>query len=331
MLSQLDKFDYIQTILTKLRATTDFNFQHSCGEIFKIYYKQLGKRYEIPNSSGGDDKNDGWVIDDSAFYQIYSPQQSKGSFRKDIQKKFTEDLSGLLELIFTQKKWNQKINSFIFIVNTFDRDLPHDSERYYDTTCKSLMAKYNTNFTYRIVNTDYFRDEILMELTLENLQHLSSLLSTRHLIDYNAISTTTMYEIIDTLNEKIQQKLFSTPKQKYDYKRISSPAKIALNHLEERAERIENSLSHMDVVLDLQESINQDLLYNDKFNRIVDFIINQYQSLSSQYEKEELYDALIEDIIQFAEFNKSFIVPCEMLIVYIFDKCDIFKKETLPA
>ncbi|EOW9530208.1 hypothetical protein ACO11K_004025 [Bacillus cytotoxicus] len=328
-MSQLDKFDYIQTIVTKLKATTDINFQKCCGEIFKIYYKQLGKRYEMPNSSGGDNKNDGWVVEDGVFYQIYSPQQHKSTLRKDMQKKFTEDLSTLLNLIINEGKWGQQINSFIFIVNTFDRDLPHDSERYYDTICKSLMDKYNISFTYKIVNTDYFRDEILFELDLHNLQHLSALLSTKNLIDYNAISTTTMYEVIDVLNEKLQEKFFSESSKKNDYKRVSPPTKIVLNHLEKRAEQIEKRLTHMDVVLDLQESINQDLLYNDKFSRIINFIISRYEILSSQYTKEELYDNLIEDIIQFAEFNKSLRIPCEMLIVYIFDKCDIFEKEPL--
>lgn len=52
------------------------------------------------------------------FYFAINTQQLKGSFRQDIQSKFTDDLERLLELIFEKGKWNGDIKEFIFIVNT---------------------------------------------------------------------------------------------------------------------------------------------------------------------------------------------------------------------
>ena len=51
----------------------------------------------MPDFYGGDQKNDGWVVEDAIFYQIFAPTRLKDSLKKEIQDKFTADLLGLLK------------------------------------------------------------------------------------------------------------------------------------------------------------------------------------------------------------------------------------------
>jgi hypothetical protein len=74
-------------------------------------------------------------------------------------------------------------------------------------------------------------------------------------------------------------------------------------------------------------TINQDILCEDKFERVKQFIVNKYSELAANLNGVELYDKLIEETLSYTR-NKNFVrIPMEFLIVYIFDKCDIFEKE----
>ena len=95
----MDRYDYIESIILFLKGVTGINYQLKIKEILSIYYKYRGKSYEMPDFYGGDQKNDGWVIEDGIFYQIYAPTRLKDSLKKEIQEKFIDDLRGLLEII----------------------------------------------------------------------------------------------------------------------------------------------------------------------------------------------------------------------------------------
>ncbi|WP_281486632.1 hypothetical protein [Lysinibacillus sphaericus] len=323
----MDTYDYIEAIALELKASTDYNFQFKVGEIFKVYSKYKNLTYEMPNTSGGDDKNDGWLVEEKKFFQIYSPQQLRDSLKKDIQSKFSEDLSKLLELIYRDGKWGGDIKEFIFIVNTFDRNLPHDSIRYFETQKDALEQAYNTTFEVQVVNVDYIKD-VLEELDLASLRSISSRLRITSIIDYNALSAKLFYQLIDILNEGIQRNyrgMLDT--NGMDYKRISSPLKISLNGLDEIGEHIESIILELGVLESIINSIYQDIDYVVKFERIIAYIIELYDDLSQQFEGVELYNEIKGNLIGFSEFNKSFEYPTELLMVYIFDKCEIFEKE----
>ncbi|KOP78143.1 hypothetical protein AMS59_13665 [Lysinibacillus sp. FJAT-14745] len=323
----MDTYDYIEAIALELKASTDYNFQFKVGEIFKVYSKYKNLTYEMPNTSGGDDKNDGWLVEEKKFFQIYSPQQLRDSLKKDIQSKFSEDLSKLLELIYRDGKWGGDIKEFIFIVNTFDRNLPHDSIRYFETQKDALEQAYNTTFEVQVVNVDYIKD-VLEELDLASLRSISSRLRITSIIDYNALSAKLFYQLIDILNEGIQRNyrgMLDT--NGMDYKRISSPLKISLNGLDEIGEHIESIILELGVLESIINSIYQDMDYVVKFERIIAYIIELYDDLSQQFEGVELYNEIKGNLIGFSEFNKSFEYPTELLMVYIFDKCEIFEKE----
>lgn len=323
----LEKYDYIQSITRNLRGTTDINFQFSIRIVLKEYCSANGLKYEMPNSSGGDDKCDGWIENKSIFFQIYSPQQPKKSVRQDIQKKFKDDLTGLLSLICEDGKWGGKIEEFIFLVNTFDRPLPHDSDRFFDALVSDMKMKYDIDFQYRVDNLDYITDEILRSLDIENLEFISSKLGIKNTIDYNAVSLEAVYSVIDKISAKVQQLVFLDTEVDNYYKRISAPSKINLNNLNSYKTKIENIILKLGIIEEILVTVNADFDYSDKFERVISFIIGKYKILSKDYEGTELYDKVVASVIDACDNNEGLVIPCEMLLVYVFDKCDIFEKE----
>lgn len=324
----LDTYDYIEAITLELKGSTDYNFQYKIGEIFKVYSKYKNLTYEMPNTSGGDDKNDGWLVEEKKFFQIYSPQQLRDSLKKDIQSKFSEDLSKLLKLIYVDGKWGGEMREFIFIVNTFDRNLPHDSIRYFESQKADLEQEYDIKFEVDVVNVDYIKDLLEEELDLKSLKSISSRLKIASIIDYNALSAKLFYELIDILSEGILRNYRGRlDTSGTDYERISSPLKISLNRLDEIGEHIESIILELNVLEALINSIYQDIDYVEKFERIIAYIIDLYEELSKEFNGVELYNKIKENLIGFSEFNRSFEYPTELLMVYIFDKCEIFEKE----
>lgn len=140
------KYRLIKGICDKLKGTTAINFQMKIKEVLKIYYETKNKTFEMPRPQGGDKKNDGYVKEDNIYYQIFSPIQEKNNLtlKKEILKKLENDLKGLLEILYKEKRWTKKLEKFIFLVNTFDNQLPEDSNNEYEEIKKS-MKKYTEN------------------------------------------------------------------------------------------------------------------------------------------------------------------------------------------
>lgn len=322
----MDKFDYIQGIIMYLNGTTGINYQLNLKHIFKAYYSYLGKTYEMPDYYGGDQKNDGWVIEDAVFYQVFAPTRLKEALKKEIQKKFEDDIRGLLKIVYNEGKWNGQVKEFIFIVNTFDGNLPNDSERFFDTLTQDLMKEYNISFKYRVENSDYVNEILIKIDDIEVLKQISASLHIRGMIDYNAITETMITKLIidisGNLNEKLMGKIPDT-----SYKRISSTKKISINNLDGKREEIEKIISNLDVVEKAINGINQDILYENRFERVKEFIVGKYEELSCELNGIGLYEALINDTISYSNNPNMSKLPTEFLVVYIFDKCDIFEKE----
>lgn len=322
----LDRYDYIESIMMFIKGITGINYQLQIKEILRAYYKYIGKTFEMPDYYGGDQKNDGWVVEDAIFYQVFAPTRLKDSLKKEIQDKFKGDLDGLLNIVYNEGKWKGKIQKFIFIVNTFDGNLPHDSESFFDGAVGELKIKYGVEFEYSLVNSDYIRDLLYEVNDIEVLKRISSTLHIKNLIDFNAITETIIINLIEEISGNLNIKLmggtgFET------YERISSLNKISINNLEDRREEIENIISKLDVVEKAVNNINQEILFENKFERVKDFVINKYSELSDKYEGVKLYDILVEEILTYTNSKTMVQIPMKFLIVYIFDKCDIFKKE----
>lgn len=322
----MDKYDYVESIVTFLRGVTGINYQLQLNYILKSYYKYLGKVFEMPDFYGGDQKNDGCVLEDGVFYQIFAPTRLKESLKKEIQKKFSEDLDGLLKIIYEDKKWNGKLNEFIFIVNTFDNNLPHDSEGFFEETVKVYREKYCIYFNYKVTNTDYIH-EILTEISdIEVLKSISSKVRVKGIIDHNAITEKIIIELIIRIAGILSTKVINN-KTIQSYERISSIKKISVNSLDERREEIESIISKLDVVEGAINTINQDILYENQFERVKSHIIDKYKILSEKFSGVDLYKMLINETQAYVNNEWDLETPVKFLIVYIFDKCDIFEKE----
>lgn len=326
----MDRYDYINSITEYLRGRTGMNFQRLVREVFREYNAYIGKTYEMPDAYGGDKKNDGWVVEDALFYHIYAPARNNDSLKKNMQKKFSEDLDGLLDKVYNQKLWNGKVKEFVFLVNTFDNDLPEDSERYYEKEVKRLQTKYNITFKHSVVNLSYIFDVLCEIQDINNLEKISSIMRIRGMADYNAVSEEIMTELIlkisDNMNKKFMNSLLNKENSN-SYNRISTTKKITINDLEDKREEIETIISNLDVVESAVKNINQDILFEDKFERVKNFIVSRYEELTNAYHGIKLYEKLIEDVSSYAGYEDISEIGVEFLIVYIFDKCDIFEKE----
>ena len=322
----MDKYDYIEGIMMALRGITGINYQKCLRDILRSYYKYKNKKYEMPDAYGGDDKNDGWVVDDALFYQVYAPTRLKDSLKKEIQGKFSDDLEGLIKNVYLNGKWNGKISTFIFIVNTFDGDLPHDSERYFEKKVKELENKYNIKFNFEVTNGEYIRDLLYDIEDIKVFQQISSQLRVRGIIDYNAITEEIIINIINEIAGNIFNKYLSNDTES-TYNRISSPKKIEINNLEDKRQEIESIIEKLDIVEKAINTVNQDILSEDKFERVKGAIINTYNNLSENMSGVELYDEIIKETIKYTSDTAGIIGPVKFLIIYIFDKCDIFEKE----
>lgn len=322
----MDRYDYIESIVSFLKGVTGINYQLQLKEILAVYYKYMGKVYEMPDFYGGDQKNDGCVLNDGLFYQVFAPTRLKDSLKKEIQVKFTEDLSGLLKIIYEEKKWNGNLNNFIFIVNTFDNNLPHDSEGFFENKVSEYKDKYSINFEYKVTNTDYIRD-ILVEIDdIEVLKRISATLRVRNMMDYNAVNEQIIMDLIIGISANLSNQSIDGESAK-SYQRISTVEKISINSLDEKKDELESIISKLDVVENAINTINQDILYENKFERVKEQVINKYVELSLHVSGIELYDMLVSEMLTYSQNKWNLDVPMKFLIIYIFDKCDIFEKE----
>ncbi len=321
----MDKYDYIVAILDDLRGTTGLQFQFKIQKVLSKYYKSLGKTYEMPAPYGGDDKNDGWVIEDAIFYQIYAPTQVKSSLSKDIQDKFEEDLVGLVKKL-NEGKWNGKLNKFIFIVNTFDVPLPKDPDRFFYNLVKDIKEKNKIEFDYRVDNLDYINDILIEISNIEVLEDIASILKVKNTIPIDSITEKILLDTIEAIGSNMNEKLVGTLSFG-SYEKISTIKKIYINDLESKKEEIELFMNHLDVVESTVEIINQDIRCSNTFERVVNLIISKYEVLSKRYKGVELLESLYKEIQKYSPGEGFTGTPTKLLIVYVFDKCDIFEKE----
>lgn len=321
----LDRYDYKEAILRELRGTTSIFFQMKIKDVLFKYYNYLEKTFEMPSPYGGDDKNDGWVVEDAIFYQIFAPTQIKASFSREVRSKFKEDLEGLLEKL-GNGKWNGEINEFIFIVNTIDMPLPKDSDRFFDNTAKKLMEKYKINFNYRVSNLDYI-DEILMKISnIEVLKDISSTLKVKNTIPVDSITEKMLLDTIEKIGSNLNMKTLGTLSFG-DYEKISTTNKIYINDLTKKKQEINLLMNNLDVVERAVHLINQDIRFSNIFERVVSLIITKYNLLSKKYKGIDLLENLYKEVQKHSPGIGFTDVPTKLLVIYVFDKCDIFEKE----
>lgn len=313
-------------IVDYLKGRTGNNFQNDMNIVLKKYYDQKNKTFEMPQAMRGDYKNDGWVVEDNVYYMMYSPIITKASysFYNDIQKKFNSDLKGLLENIYEKKMWGKEVEKAILLVNSKDNRLPPDNNRSYDKIAKKYKEKYNIDFESKVVNLDYIED-LLEEIKSNILDDIMFRLNMARDVDYNEPNATDIISTIGVISKNVIKNY--TKNLSSDYQRISTPKKIRINNLDDIKEDIEQIISKLGVVDNAVEEMSQDITHLEQFNCTKNYIINKYLENADKYKGVELFNFIIEEISMLFPNEDNRINEIQYLLVYIFDKCDIFEKE----
>lgn len=135
-----------------------------------------------------------------------------------------------------------------------------------------------------------------------------------------------LIDLIEEINHNIGLKQINI-NVALDYKKISTMDKIRLNDLEAIKDELENYLNNLDIVESAVTIINENIISENKFEKVLNLVISKYEALSDSYKGIELFNNLCESIQEYSPGKGFTEVATKLLIVYIFDKCDIFKKE----
>lgn len=311
-------------ITDHLKGRTGNNFQNDMEIVLKGYYNHHNKTFEMPQAMRGDYKNDGWVLDDNIYYMMYSPITIKNSFYSDIQDKLDSDLKGLLKNIYEKNMWGKEVKEAILLVNSKDNRLPADNLRAYEIIVKKYKDQYNIDFTWKVTNLDYI-ETILEGIPSSILDGIMFKLNMARDVDYNEPNATDIISTIGTISKNVIETY--TNNLSSDYKRISTSKKIKINNLNEIKEDIEQIISKLGVVDRAVQEMSQDMTHMEQFDCTKNYIINKYLENTDNYKGVELFTLIINELSKLFPREDNRFNEIRYLVVYIFDKCDIFEKE----
>ena len=312
----------IANIMNAINACTEMNFQKRIVILLDILCDESGFEFEKVQPSNGDAKNDGWIVDKNIYFACYSPNDANVAQNKQIVSKLDGDLDGLCMEVYEKNNWGQKIEEFYLIVNTHDKDLPADPDRLRDNKINEIKKKYNVDFKAKVITTQEIKkylltvDEMIIKKIADNMD-IETLNS-----DF---SVPDIYEFVDGYFDYLASQEIK-PFQNNNLERIKIENKIEINSLKNLKEHILNLIPKADkieqyisFVVGLGES-------TEKYEKLKDYIIDKYSGLEKDYNGEELYNKLIDELI-YDTMKDSYANILETFVVYIFIRCDIFKKE----
>lgn len=320
-------------ILNELRSRTGINFQSAVSAVLKAYYYSHNLTYEVPSPYGGDDKNDGWVKEHKLFYQIYSPPLGSvsQSFNKSIRNKFSTDLEGLLNKI-KDGMWGGEIEHFVFIVNTHDDELPKDPENFYQNKVDSLIREYKFNFDYKLTNTSYIQDLLMKMDQTYVLASMLSNLEISNIPPQSSVNDLAMGKFLKKLVQNLARDSLIQKDLGTDYKRISSPRKIAINDLTPLSEEIKRYLGSPYISVQKSfKNIESNPSNSDQITILKNYVIEEYQNVCKETDIRagvSLFKELCSRVAT-KSGDCTQVISAEALVVFIFDACDIFIKENV--
>ncbi len=324
------RMEMAQQIIDILKGKTGNNFQNGMYIVLKAYYAAKQKTFEMPQAMRGDYKNDGWVIEDKLFYMMYSPILTGKSFYDEIQNKLKSDLlgkndsPGLLSNVYEKGMWGGKIEEAILLVNTKDNRLPPDNTDEYTKIIEEAKSKYHIDFKCSVQNLEFI-EKMLRELDSELLYEIMFKLNMARNIDYNEPNAS---DIMSTIGSISRVAIESYTKGVItNYKRISTKDKIQINSLQDIKDEIEMIISKLFVVEQVVNEMSQNIYSIEKFSYAKNYVISVYLRNKDRYCGVELFNSIICDISELFSDLDNHINEIKYLVVYIFDKCDIFEKE----
>lgn len=312
----------IKSTILRLRGQSGFEFQNSLKHVLEIYYQKKHRTFSMPYAKCGDEKNDGWVLEEKLFYQIYAPEHLKNTFKKNIKDKFENDLTILAQKIFKEGKWGGELKKFIFLVNDKENGLPEDSDGCFGEIVKEINIKYRVEIKFEIVGLGYIRN-LLESMSIKQLNLIAGRIEAQDIYNIDSEFKEKLIHVFKVLSQNIGNN--SIKKFKQEYTRISTLEKIRINDLTEVKEEIETIISNLQVVI---ESIN---ILNNSTSELNDFLIikeeiqEKYKEYSISIRGVDLYYKLIEYLVDKAD--KTYEPQIKYILVYIFDQCEIFEKE----
>lgn len=311
----------IGNIMNAINSCTEMNFQKRITILLDIICDEKGLDFEKVQPSNGDAKNDGWISGKNIYFASYSPNDANISQNNQIVKKLNDDLDGLCNQVYNNQRWGKEIQEFYLIVNTHDKDLPADPDRLKELKIKEIKNKYNVEFKANVITTNQIKkyllteDDVIISKIADNLD-IETIIN-----DFSVI------DVLDFIDDYCNY-LSSTEvyKPNIDNLKITTIKKIEINQLTTIKEHILSLISASDKIDQYVSYILREGMDLDKYNKLKDYIINEYKLLEPMYSGEELYGKLMDKLI-YNSMITSQVKILEAFVINIFIRCDIFKKE----
>lgn len=326
-----EQMEIITVIKYSLGISTGTAFEDKVNSVLKRAYRHLGKDYQVHSSAGGDGGNDGWIKSDKFFVQIYGPQKAKGSrsVKSDIHNKFKTNLSTLLNHI-EKGNWGGEIQEYVFIVNTQDIGLPADISGDIEKTVAEMRTTYSKacqeTFTAKLENLDYVTNLLEDVTDLAVLERISVDINAPIFDKHHELTEAMVLTFFETLLARIEDIDFPTLNQ--DLNRISLASKIKLNQLDAIRANIFSNSTRLDVIEDAVKKLNEVL---PLFEKIRNCFVHEYRELlqDETLSEVQIYHSIVNKIKERLGglYNRDFEYAAEHTLVYIIDRCEIFKKE----
>lgn len=311
----------IGNIMNAINSCTGMNFQKRVSNVFEILCDENGLKYEKVEPSNGDAKNDGWVCEQNIYFAMYSPNDANISQNNQIVKKLDGDLDGLCNQVFNNDRWGKDIKEFYLIVNTHDKDLPADPDRLRENKIIEIKRKYNKEFKAKVITSNDLK-KFLLTQSEEIIEKISDNLNVETII--NDFSVVDVLNFVDEYTKYLASK--NVKQCDMDLLRIPIIKKIEINQLTNKKEHILELIEAADKIENYVSYIVNEGMDIEPYNKIKNHIIEEYKQLEQEYSGEELYERLLDKLI-YDNMITSQMYILEAVIINIFVRCDIFKKE----
>lgn len=230
-------------------------------------------------------------------------------------------MRGLCEQVYNKERWGKEIKEFYLIVNTHDKDLPADPDRLRELKIKEIKKEYDVEFKVDIITPNKIKKYLLNQKD-EVIDKIADNLDIETIIND--------FSVVDVLNfiDDYCSYLASTEVEKPNINnlKITTIRKIEINKLNNIKEHILSLIVASDKIDQYVSYILREGMELDKYNKLKNYIINEYKALECKFSGEELYGKLLDKLI-YNSMITSQVKILEAFVVNIFIRCDIFKKE----
>lgn len=294
----------------KIYSSDAQEFENLFTKIMQYRYNDF--RAVKPQGSLGDMKNDGYLIDDGAFYQVYGPEDISKSIDTAINK-LEVDSEGLIN------KWNKaNINKFNYVVN--------DKYKGANVSVHQKLLKLDT-ILQKIANNNNIRTGLIVAKDLENILFELDEDSIIAIVGLPP-RTNAIYDVdYDALNEVVNH-ILNLPAKDYtdDLYVPDFDEKIKFNGLSKIiARRLDSAaINYGDVEVYFE---NQgDFLRDDIKNRFKQLYNEAKNKISNEEENfaDRRYMYILEKSMP-RENKNSIQQAVECLLAFYFESCDIFE------